>query len=227
MLGYYLISLKKLCLFTFPSIIYPLLKVSMGVLLWLIGLRIWWCHCCGEGLISGHMPWMWLKRRRSQPWGEINFTPPHLFLHYPKLASSHIKCAFGGNFIEPTIEKLQRQLVFEQNAKTECSTGCFLNPLCPGECFSRTLHDVGCLFHGLGTSCISPVLFGIRMKVLRLLSDGNPDETTANDKPRALCFSCLSWTLCSGNCFPFFMTLVSCISAWKTRRREDPLVKSF
>ena len=28
-----------------------LLKVLLGVPWWLSGLKIWWCHCCGVGLI--------------------------------------------------------------------------------------------------------------------------------------------------------------------------------
>lgn len=116
----------------------------------------------------------------------------YLFLHYFKLASGCVRHAFWKSFIESTVEKILRQLVFEQNTQTECSTGCFVNSVCPGECPSGTLHGAICLFQGLSTSHISLFLFGIRMKALRLLSDGNWDETTADAGLCGLCSSFMS-----------------------------------
>ena len=134
---------------------------------------------------------------------------PSLFLHYFKLASDCVRCAFWGSFTESAIEKISRQLVLEQIAELECSTGHFLSPICPGKCPGRTLQGTICLFPFLGTLCVSPFFLGLRVKVLRLLNDGNRDETTANDRLCAACSSSMLWALCSGNGLPSFMTLVS------------------
>lgn len=132
-----------------------------------------------------------------------------VFLHYFKLASDCVRCFFWGSFTESAIEKIPRQLVLEQIAEMECSTGHFLSPVCPGKCPSRTLQGTTCLFPILGTLHVSPFLFGLRMKVLMLLNDGNRAETTANDWLCAACSSSVLWALCTGIGLPSFMTLVS------------------
>lgn len=63
------------------------------------------------------------------------------------------------------------------------------------------------LFYSLGASHISLYFVEIKMKVRRELSDGNQDQTTANDR---LCGMCSSFVLCalwSGNDLHFFNNL--------------------